>query len=512
MRNLFLIFSFALCLALPARAQGLKVSFETNSSYYADDSGINVPAPENSFGSNNYLKLDYSSGSWLLGVQAEYYPSPLLGYSRELQGFGLTEKFISYISPKWSMTVGDFYEQFGSGLILRSWEDRQLGFNNSMGGARLTWNTDALSVKVLYGMPRYYLSHPLFSYASTRVGGADLALSVSDMLDWDSVFFSIGGSMVGRYEKSLPGTLAYSGRASFVSGNVSLSGEYVYVPQNMGADYERRPGSAQLIEASYAKSGFSASLALRRLINMQNRIYSDLPVVADGNTMSYVPALCQQQTYMLAALRPYVSYASGEMGGRIDMFYNVKRGTALGGRFGMKINVNASMFYTPAEALANYDYPRLSYRDINFNVEKRWNSRFRSILFVSVQEKSPTRGDRISTEALNVIVLDSQYRLNDGFSIRTEMQYLYSQEADKDWMAGLVELDFAPRWSVFASDMWNHGGSGVHYYSTGIRYGCSGLSIAASYGRNRGGMVCSGGVCRWQPAYTGGNISMSFNF
>ena len=60
-----------------------------------------------------------------------------------MEGFSinnLTEKYISWTDRNYSVTVGDFYEQFGSGLILRAWEDRALGFNNSLGGARVTFN------------------------------------------------------------------------------------------------------------------------------------------------------------------------------------------------------------------------------------------------------------------------------------------------------------------------------------------------------------------------------------
>jgi hypothetical protein len=33
-----------------------------------------------------------------------------------------------------------------------------------------------------------------------------------------------------------------------------------------------------------------------------------------------------------------------------------------------------------------------------------------------------------------------------------------------------------------------------------------------SYGRNRAGYICSGGVCREMPAYTGGNLAMTLTF
>ncbi len=537
MRKLLIITALALMASVYVDAQSLSVSYETNTSLYRNDEAIGFVAPPSKYGSNNYLKMDYSSGSWTFGLQAEYYPSPLQGYSPQLKGFGLPEKYIRFERKNWSITAGDFYEQFGSGLILRSWEDRQLGFNNSLGGARLTFNTDdnSLAVKLIYGMPRYYLGKVFFPYAPTQIAGADLSLSISDLLKWNNVALALEGSAVNRHESEIPheygligsvygfnvpnDVFSYSTRFNFSAGSFSLAGEYVSKgpdiysqPMIIGENYLLKRGSAQLLEANYAAGRFSASVALRRLDNMQNTIFRTVQGITDGNTLSYLPALCQQQTYMLASLNPYTTYAEGEMGGQVDLFYNVRRGSKLGGRYGMKIHLNASMFYTPAEALTNYDHARLSYRDITVDIERRWSRKLKTILFMSIQEKSPTHGNRVATDAQNVFVLDTEYKFTDSFSLRAELQYLYSEELSKDWMAGLIDLNFAPKWSIYASDMYNHGDSKVHYYSAGVRYTNSGISITAGYGRNREGMVCSGGVCRWQPAFTGGNVSMSLNF
>ena len=38
-----------------------------------------------------------------------------------------------------TVTAGNFYEQFGSGLILRSFEERTLGIDNALDGLRLKY-------------------------------------------------------------------------------------------------------------------------------------------------------------------------------------------------------------------------------------------------------------------------------------------------------------------------------------------------------------------------------------
>ena len=52
-------------------------------------------------------------------MQVEYYPEPLLGYDLNLKGFGLPGKYLAWTEDNWSLTAGDFYDQFGTGVIFR---------------------------------------------------------------------------------------------------------------------------------------------------------------------------------------------------------------------------------------------------------------------------------------------------------------------------------------------------------------------------------------------------------
>lgn len=523
-------------------------SFESNTIFYVDDSKIGSFAPEYSIGSNNYLKLDYTKGRFSVGLQAEYYPHPLQGFPQELEGFGVPYKYVSWTDKHWSITAGDYYEQFGSGLILRSWEDRQLGFNNSLGGGRAAFNLldNAIAGKVIYGIPRYYLKSEgmgyktfdnIFNaYTNTHILGGDLSISLIQLINSESAHsLVLEGSIVNRYEKHAPNelidlagaygfgiprnVLSLSGRIRYDYGGFSISGEYVGKGEDFyaehvakGESYTLKRGSAQLVELAYAGNGFSFTGTLRHLNNMQDLIFRTVQSVTAGNTINYIPALCQQQTYMLATLNPYTPNPDGELAGQIDLFYNVKRGSALGGKYGMKIHAGGSMAYSTPNALANHDVNRLAYRDLTIDIEKKWSRAFRTIFFMSIQENSPTHGERKATDAQNVFVVDALCKLGKSLSLRTELQYLYSEELNRDWMAGLVELNVAPHWGFFVSDMYNHGDTKVHYYSAGLSFSNSFMRLAASYGRNREGMVCSGGVCRWQPAYTGGNLQLTMFF
>ena len=89
-----------------------------------------------------------------------------------------------------------------------------------------------------------------------------------------------------------------------------------------------------------------------------------------------------------------------------------------------------------------------------------------------------------------------------------ELQHLYTKEDHKNWAAALLEFNVAPKWSVSIQDMWNYGDTKTHYINGNISYTYSKVRFAMNFGRFKEGYLCSGGVCRITPAYTGVNLSM----
>ena len=523
----------------------LSGSFETNTIYYVEDSKTGAVVPHNSYGSNNFLKLDYQLGRFSAGVQLEYYPHPLVGtpmqgYEYVMEGFSiknLTEKYISWTDRNYSVTVGDFYEQFGSGLILRAWEDRALGFNNSLGGARVTFNIkDIVEGKVLYAFPRFNLG-----YLSTQIAGGDLSFSLSNAIGLLDHRLSLEGSIVNRHFKNLPSwyteyrddydfdlsknVISYSGRVNYEYRGLSAKFEYVgkskdvYLDNMTGEEVFKR-GDAQLFEIGYTGSNYAVMAQFRRLNYMQSQLYrpdggSGSLGLLPGNTINYIPALSPQHTYMLAGLDPNSPQQNGEIGGQIDAFYTFRRGTAIGGKRGLKNHANYAPYYSINGTMSKPG-TNFYYRDFSFDIDKSWNSKLRTGLFVSLQKNAMHGGEDVIRQ--NVFVADVTYKFTPKFSLRAELQYLYaphaegSKEVDGDWVAGLLEASFAPKWSIFVQDMYNHGGSEINYYSAGASFTHSFIRIALSYGRNRAGYICSGGVCREMPAYTGGNLAMTLTF
>lgn len=536
-------------------------SLESTSHVYVEDQANNFyPSMQpqlkdgNIFASNDYLKLDYYKGNLSAGMQLEGYFPSLVGFPVSESVMSLSNLYVTWRDKSYSVTAGTFYEQLGSGLLFRSWEDRMLGLNNALLGARTTYNfQDKVSFRAFWGIPRlgkvddntYMMNFDRKFFGlglaqGVNVAAADLSISLSNLLDLDAVSLSVEGSILNKSEDltadfiaagCLKNNIGWSGRVNFDLDGFFARGEYVDAGKQINSvsdiyfGAKAQKGNAQLVEFGYNRRGLGVTFTGRRLERMNQKIYaydgSNIGYFSAVNMLSYIPALCTQYTYMLTTLNPYACelgddvIRAGEIGGQVDAFYNFRRGTLLGGKRGMKLHANFSTYYAlDAQGKANGE--DCLFRDFSFDVEKQWTKKFKTVFMYSLQNYKDNQKHNYTSGNIvgksHIVVADLLYKWTTTMSTRMELQYLSSKEDQGDWMAGLLEFNLAPHWSVFASDMWNHGSTRLHYYNAGVSYTIEHLRVSAGYGRYKAGFICSGGVCRSIPAYTGANITLTASF
>ena len=518
--SLSLVGTLSAQISLGEKGGVISGSLESNNIVYFNDKALSTPAPEGNFGSNDYIKVDYTIDRFSAGIQVESYLPALQGY--EIGNYGDPYKvLIPMVYAQWqdksySVTIGNLFDQFGNGLIFRSFEDRQLGFNNTLLGARVTANIgNYVAVKALYGRPRLYTN-----YKSCWTGGADLSLSLGDMFGMQQGSLFVEGSYTNRIDDQI-GTPAaenllnmYSARVNMDFAGVTLRGEYA--AKGIDKSNGNYKGQAIYGEIGYANGGFSFTAMGRMLEKMGTKLAFDGN--GTGNTLNYLPALTRQYTYMLANLNPYQVNIDGEIGGQADFYYTY-RSSSNRYRY-WNIHANYSTYYTLHGTKANNGKRELLWQDINVDVERQWGKKLKTTFLYSFQEWNQ-HYNSYRTYVSNIFVADVQYKFNRKHSLRAEAQYLLSGEYEGDWVAGLVEYNFAPKWSFFVSDMYNHGrtdsngvykGTKKNYYSIGGSFTIQSTRIQLSYGRNRAGFICSGGVCRYSPEYNGINIAITSSF
>lgn len=499
----------------------LSGSFETNTIYYIKDSKLGDVIPTDRFGSNNYIKFDYTIGSFRAGLGYEAYLPVLQGYPMGLKESDIVYKYITFQDFNLNVTIGDFFDQFGSGLLFRSYEERTLGINNSVEGVRVQYRFNDLGyIRGIWGRPRKYMDR-----SESQVRGIDLSLSLSTLLKMNHVGISIEGSFLNRYQ-SYTGTQedvkenvdGWSGRFNIDYKGLLLKGEYVEkdVDPALYNNYLAIRGKALLGEFGLVDGNFGTLISFRRLENMS--FYSERDLNDIGMELNYLPALTRQYTYMLALLNPYSTQVNSEIGGQIDCFYNFKSGTFLGGRYGTKIAANFSTYYNlDGDPLNGYTFwgkgDEMLYQDFSVDFIKQWNKKFKTIFQYIYQKYNPIITGYDSAEwKSQIAIADLLWKFSLQNSLRLELQHLWTGDDKKNWAAGLLEFNVAPRWSIFVSDMWNYDETDMHYYNGGISYTHSRTRIALNYGRTKAGYTCAGGVCRATPAYSGLNLQLTASF
>lgn len=548
--NKFRIFLFTAFLPLLLHAQDSITtygSFESNSQWLQDDEGLNFEAPPKDFRSNNYLNANINYGKFTAGVQYEaYLPKSLIGYDPQLEGNDFATYYLNFKNESFDITAGYFYEQFGSGLILRFWEDRQLGINNALRGVKVKFSgLDHLDLTALYGEQRVG-----FETSEGSIGGIDVNFRFSRLLGAKTNVISLGASAVNRFQehrefKEVPNSVAaFSGRINFNLGMFFSELEGIYKQPDVLV-YNRSitnsqntfEGSAWILNLGYAVTGFGMNISLRRLENFS--FYTDR--FAEGNQYNrllihYVPALTRQHDYLLNNIYVYSSQPrlllmssqrqAGEIGAQVDLFYTLPKKTFLGGKYGTKLEFNyanwaglKSDYNIAGNTYSSEFFSRgeTYYREAGLHIRKRWSKKWSGIYALTDLkiDKGITVGSPVGYSYINATIgtMENTYRLGKGRSARIELQHLWNDDDRGNWAGGLVEFNFTPTLGFYAADSWNYeGDQKLHYYNFGGSFSRGSTRLALNYGRQRGGLICVGGVCRFVPENTGLSMNLQLSF
>lgn len=493
---------------------------------------------------NDYVDASISSEYVDGGLRVEYLQHPLPGYEPDFKGWGVPNIYVKGKYKNYELTLGDFYEQFGSGFILRTYEDRSLGVDNSIRGARFnTRRLNGMKFTALGGVQRRFWDWDLKS----QVYGADAEINLDRLVpsigDKD-MSWSVGASYVLKHERDedilVPGTNyklnlphfvnAFDIRSHFAKNGFDVMAEYAWKSQDPSYDngYTYSHGDAIMLSGSYSQSGMSALLQVKRSENMsfRSKRSQDLSAAFINN----MPPFAYQHTYALASIYPYATQAApGEWAFQGAFEYKFKRKTPLGGKYGTSLKINASYisgidretpplfngstYGTDGGRTSFFKMGECYYRDINVQIDKRLLTDFNlSFMYVNQMYNQTILEGHGGNVHSNIFILDGKYKISRKVTLRAELQYLQTKQDQKDWSYGLVEVTVLPYLMFSVSDMWNNGDTGTHYYMATVTANYKSNRLMVGYGRTRAGYNCSGGVCRYVPASRGFQITYNYNF
>ncbi len=486
------------------------------------------------FNTNTYVDVLVKSRYVDAGARMEYLDHPMPGYELEFKGAGLSNAWLKFRMANHDLTLGSIYEQFGSGFILRTYEERSLGIDNSILGARLVLRPfKGATLKMLSGKQRHY-----WAYDGGIVSGVDGELNIDEWIpSWQAhdMRLMIGGSWVNKYEKdeeiyvdathryNLPKYVnAWDVRLNLHKGPWGILAEYAQKTQDPSFDnlFVYSSGHVAMLSGSYSKKGLSILLQAKRSDNMAFRSMRNMS--GTSVFINHLPAFTLDQTYALAALYPYATQlADGEWAYQAELGYFFKRKSTLGGKYGMNVKFNYSYVRSIHDAWLKWGNATY-YQDLDVQLSRRFSRSFKLNLMYMNQRynKSVIEGEGGMIHS-NIFVADGMFQLAPQSRLRCELQYLQTKQDQGDWVYGLLEWSLAPHWMFTISDMWNCGDSDMqyyeenthhHYYQGLVTYNVKAHRIQLGYGRTRAGYNCSGGVCRYIPATKGVTLSYNYNF
>lgn len=514
--------------------------FQSDVQYYRPDSAIGAPPVPEKLRTNNFANVIVTAGKFTAGIRYEAYLPPLQGFDPRFKGSGIPFRYATYTDDQLSFTVGNFYEQFGSGLVLRSYEERGLGFDNAMDGVRVKYKVHpAVQVKGVFGRMRSF-----FNLSPGLVRGADIDISVNDLLPgWDtsSTRWFIGGSIVSKFQDDqnpdliLPQNVGSgAGRIQMTSGAFNIMAEYARRSADPSLVNKEiyRAGECLLVQATYSVDRLGVLVGVKRTDNFDFRANRN----ATGNNLNinFLPALTRQHTYMLAAtIYPYATQPLGEMAAQAELTYSWPKGSVLGGKYGTSLMVN----FSAVNSIAKNDLNDLNtrrigyssnflkvgntvyYRDLNIELTKKLSPSVKGTLMYQhlVYNKDVVQGlVGFGTIYADVAIADITWKINSDHILRMEAQHLETSQDLGSWAMGLVEYTLAPKWFLAVFDQYNygnkHGDQRIHYITGAVGHNHGTTRVQMSYGRQRAGIVCVGGVCRNVPASNGLMISVTHSF
>jgi hypothetical protein len=176
----------------------------------------------------------------------------------------------------------------------------------------------------------------------------------------------------------------------------------------------------------------------------------------------------------------------------------------------------------------------LYFQDLGIEINKKVNSKLKFIAGVNLMKYNiEVIEGHVGEPTIETFIwlTDITYRITRKQSIRWELSQMLTEQDEGNWIATTLEYNFAPTWFFAIMDQYNYVNKDntityttddgelhvikrekIHYPIISAGYTKGTTRVLVSYGRQREGIVCVGGVCRAVPASNGFKITITSSF
>jgi len=523
-------------------------NFQLDAQIYQADSAIGAYEVDEKMRMNTFANLLYSNKNFNAGMRFESYLNPILGYDPRYKGSGVPYWFGSWKNDQFEITVGNFYEQYGSGMVLRSYEERNLGYDNAFKGAKVRFSPAAgVTLKGMIGTQRFF-----WEQGPGLVRGLDGEFALNELFDKEGnckTRVTIGGSFTSKYQETeeiasgpdemliLPvNVAAWAARFNISRSRFTIDGEYVNKMNDPSAinNFIYKNGESLLLQTTYSTKGLGIIVSAKRTDNMSFK--SKRTETSSSLDVNYLPALTRQHAYSLSAMYPYATQPNGEMAIQGQVNYKIKRGSKMGGKYGTDVAVNYSRIKSikmdPVDGettigkmgTLGYKSPfftfgeQLYFQDMNIEIQRKFSNSFKALFSYIYLDYNVEilEGYQEPMVNANIIIADMTYRFDNKQALKMEYQQLFTKQDEGDWLQFLFEYTIAPKWYFTVADQYNYGNPDkdrqFHYPTVSAGYTNGSNRLMVTYGKQREGIICVGGVCRNVPASNGLSLTLTSSF
>jgi len=492
--------------------------------------------------SETWLQLNYSRNSLDLGVRFDMYNNSdvFSGGVTEANGIGIGRWFVRKKVDQLTIEGGYIYDQFGSGSIFRAYENRALGIDSPIVGIMGTFDlNEHIRLKGIAGKQKDVKSFisPNRSFVNTYSPYIK-GLNFEGHWTFGSLNISPGGSFINRtIDEATMAVVAteingqnvdsrftpkynvygYSIYNTFNYKDVSLFLEYAGKTEDVLRDYDNSlynsTGNMMYGTVSYSRKGFGISLAAKKMNDFDLRT-SPIEQLTDG-IVNFLPPQMRQNALRLVSRYNHATQPLDEFSFMVDVVYTPKKGTTINTSFAKAMNEDEDLFTE-------------FYIDVNF---KRPKKKFKYLVGlqmvdynIAVLESKPLEGDKRVLDSFTPFV-EITYKMTRRKSLRLELQYLLTERSRVlfgsnkeeylqdlgDWAYALIEYNVAPRYSISISDMYAIDGK-EHYYDLSASYVKGANRFSLGWAKQVEGIICTGGICRPESAFSGLKMSVLSSF
>ncbi len=552
---LFLLFAISAIAQSSQNNPQISGSLEANANFFIRDSLIgaaNTPQYDRQlYGADAWLNLTYSNWGFDFILRFDLFNnSNLLNPTASYTDEGIGRWYIHKKINKLDIAGGYIYDQIGSGIIFRAYEERPLLIDNALFGLRLSYNlAPDWQVKAFTGRQKQQFDtyntviKGLNAEGFLMLGDSTMGIAlapgfgvVNRTLDDNSMNALV--ATLNTYPQEdifIPkyNTYAFSLYNTLSVGAVSWYLEAAYKTEDpindpfgiirrdsaaiIGDKFIQKPGSVLYSSIGYAKSGLGITLEAKRTENFTFRARPQAQL--NQGFVNFLPPMARLNTYRLPARYNAATQELGELAFQADIRYLFNKN--------WNVNVNVSNITNLKDELLY----REIYAEIGYKYKREWGLLGGLQLQTYNQSVYEFKPGVPNVQTVTPFA-EFLYRFDRTKALRIEAQAMFTGE-DKavelgqdygSWLFGLAEFSIAPHWSFTASDMYNikagrnspvdENGEklNIHYPRFDVYYTIRSNRFSLSYVKQVEGVVCAGGICRLEPAFSGVKMTVNSTF